>query len=122
MNVTSATYMPALNRAGWYKYLFMDLVHHAEQLDKVLNTLCADTYNPKILNQPDLEKRDKNEPPGVVARAEAICTAAINRVYQEGGVQMPGQAGSGGMSEADGAVMLHRLHMQQRSNNMMNTR
>ena len=137
------TYMPALNRAGWYKYFFLNLLHQPEELDKMLNAFCADTYKPGILNQPDVQKRDKNESAGLVSRATAISTGAVSRVCQEvvkhmqgtstlpqdaslasgvphGGPRGEGQSNDGGLTEADVALKMHSLQIQQQFNNMMN--
>lgn len=85
-----ATYVPALNRAGWYKYFFITVLHQPEELEKMLSTLCTDTYKPNVLNQPDLLKRDKNESATLVARATAISTGAVSRVCEEVVTQMKG--------------------------------
>lgn len=89
------TYMPALNRAGWYKYAFLNWLHQPEDLEKMLSAFCADTYNPGMLNQPDVQKRDKNDPPALVSRATAISTTAVSRVCQEVVAQMQGSARDG---------------------------
>lgn len=89
------TYMPALNRAGWYKYSFLNWLHQPEEMEKMLSQFCADTYKPGILNQPDVQKRDKNESPALVSRATAIGTTAIGRVCQEVVSQMQGSARDG---------------------------
>ncbi|KAF1970947.1 hypothetical protein BU23DRAFT_537112 [Bimuria novae-zelandiae CBS 107.79] len=138
-SVTYITYMPALNRAGWYKYLFLNLLHQPEELEKLLGAFCADTYKPSILNQPDLQKRDKNESPGLVSRATAISTEAVSRVCQEVVAQMQGtsqqdasqqgdgcqgepepQPNNGGLTDADIAMKMHSLQIQRQFNNMMN--
>ena len=144
--VSYPTYMPALNRAGWYKYLFINVLHQPEELEKMLNTFCADTYKPNILNHPDIQKRDKNEPVGLVSRATAISTMAVSRVCEEvvahmqgasrqeegsrqvgapageaqGQAQGQAQTDNGGMTEADMALKMHSLQIQQQFNNMMN--
>ena len=78
-----ATYMPALNRAGWYKFFFLEIMHEPSDINKLLSTLCADTYKPGILHHPDLSKRDRTEAPTLQARAAAIQTEAIKRVCDE---------------------------------------
>ncbi|KAL5455553.1 hypothetical protein PMIN06_004383 [Paraphaeosphaeria minitans] len=134
---TYPTYMPALNRAGWYKYSFLNWLHQPEDLEKLLAAFCADTYyNPGILNQPDIQKRDKNESPALVSRATAISTTAVSRVCQEVVAQMQGSArdgrqgggqgdatqgapqvqSMGDVSDADAAVNMHSLQMQQQFN------
>lgn len=81
-NTPYPTYFPALNRAGWYKFLFLDLVAQPESLEKLLSTLCGDTYKPGVLNQPDLAKRDRAPVPALTARAKLIQDHA-NRVAEE---------------------------------------
>ncbi|KAJ4356759.1 uncharacterized protein N0V89_004795 [Didymosphaeria variabile] len=88
-------YMPALNRAGWYKYAFLNWLHQPEDLGKMLSAFCADTYNPGILNQPDIQKRDRNESPALVARATATSNTAVSRVCQEVVAQMQGTSRDG---------------------------
>ncbi|KAF2004280.1 hypothetical protein P154DRAFT_55769 [Amniculicola lignicola CBS 123094] len=75
-------YVPALNRAGWYKYFFLEMIHETENLDKLLPAFCADTYNPTVLNQPNLQKQDRSENPGLAGRVNAI-RAVMGRVCQE---------------------------------------
>ncbi|KAF2190148.1 hypothetical protein K469DRAFT_24392 [Zopfia rhizophila CBS 207.26] len=77
---TYTEYMPALNRAGWYKYLFLELVGEPEMLEKMVAIFCADTYKPGFLQHPDLQKRDKDEPGALAARANSLRTGAIARV------------------------------------------
>ncbi|KAF1940058.1 hypothetical protein EJ02DRAFT_456331 [Clathrospora elynae] len=79
---TYATYMPALNRPGWYKFLFLEMMHTPEDIGDLI-ALCADTYKPGVLNHPDLNKRDKTQMPVLQARAAAIQTYAIGRVCEE---------------------------------------
>ena len=78
-----ATYMPALNRAGWYKFFFLEVMHAPEETGDRIPVLCADTYKPGVLNHPDVNKRDKSEFPALQARAAAIQTYAIGRVCEE---------------------------------------
>jgi hypothetical protein len=80
---TYATYMPALNRAGWYKFFFLEMVHAPEDIGDVIPRLCADTYKPDLLNHPDIEKRDKTDVPALQARAAEIQTYALGRVCEE---------------------------------------
>jgi hypothetical protein len=56
---TYATYIPALNRAGWYKFFFLEMNAGSDDLGKLLSALCADTYKPGVLNHPDLNRRDE---------------------------------------------------------------
>lgn len=139
--VSYPSYMPALNRAGWYKYLFLNVLHQPDELEKMLNAFCTDTYKPNILNQPDIQKRDRNEPAGLVSRATAISTMAVSRVCEEvvahmqgasrqegsqqAGAPTEGARGQGQMShegatDADIALKMHSLQIQQQFNNMMN--
>lgn len=136
------SYMPALNRAGWYKYCFLNWLHQAEDLEKMLSAFCADSYNPGIFNQPDLQKRDKNESPSLVSRATAISTTAVSRVCQEVVARMQGnsqdRAKQGGGAQGQGlhaaqqaqyngevtdpeaALKVHSLQIQQQLSHMMN--
>jgi hypothetical protein len=78
-----ATYMPALNRAGWYKFFFLEIMHAPEDIGDLIPVLCADTYKPGVLNHPDLNKRDRTALPALQARAAEIQTYAIGRVCEE---------------------------------------
>lgn len=110
-------YIPALNRAGWYKYLFLELVGEPEMLDKSIPAFCADTYNPTSSGHPDLARWDKNAPQALCTRANQLRTAAIERVCQEAASSMgrgfstwnaaPVQAGR--MNEAEIASKMHGL-------------
>ncbi|KAH8725786.1 hypothetical protein GQ44DRAFT_726529 [Phaeosphaeriaceae sp. PMI808] len=80
---TYASYMPALNRAGWYKFFFLEIMHAPDDIGKLMPALCADTYKPGVLNHPDLNKRDRSELAGLHARAVVIETIAIERVCRE---------------------------------------
>jgi hypothetical protein len=82
------TYMPALNRAGWYKFFFLEMMHAPEDIGDLIAALCADTYKPGVLNHPDLNKRDKTEMAAVQTRAAEIQTYAIGRVCEETKVAM----------------------------------
>jgi hypothetical protein len=88
-----ATYMPALNRAGWYKFFFLEIMHEPSDINKLLPTLCADTYKPGILHHPDLAKRDRAEAPALQAKAAAIQTEAIKRVCDETKAAMLAESG-----------------------------
>jgi hypothetical protein len=44
------TYIPALNRAGFYKYFLMTMLEDPESLEKMLTSFCPDTYRPSIMN------------------------------------------------------------------------
>ncbi|KAF2024790.1 hypothetical protein EK21DRAFT_77924 [Setomelanomma holmii] len=80
---TYATYMPALNRAGWYKFFFLETMHEPNDIGKLLQALCADAYKPGVLNQPDLNKRDRGDILALQTRAADIQTTAIRRVCKE---------------------------------------
>jgi hypothetical protein len=77
------TYMPALNRAGWYKYFFLEMLHGPDEIGKLLSALCADTYKPGVLNQPDLNRRDRSSIPALQQRAAQIQSMAIKYVCDE---------------------------------------
>lgn len=87
-NSTYATYMPALNRAGWYKFFFLEAVHGPDVVCRLLPALCADTYKPGVLNHPDLNRRDRSDIPALQARAAEISTVAIKRVCDDAKVAM----------------------------------
>lgn len=75
--------MPALNRAGWYKLFFLEVMHAPDDTGNLIAVLCADTYKPGVLHHADLSKRDKSEVPALQARAAAIQTYAMGRVCEE---------------------------------------
>ncbi|RMZ71361.1 BDH1-stereospecific (2R 3R)-23-butanediol dehydrogenase [Pyrenophora seminiperda CCB06] len=77
-----ATYMPALNRAGWYKFFFLEMMHAPDDLEALVPALCADTYKPGV-QHPDIHKRDRTEMGGLQSRAAAIKTFAMQRVCEE---------------------------------------
>ncbi|KAL1594190.1 hypothetical protein SLS59_008812 [Nothophoma quercina] len=74
-----ATYMPALNRAGWYKFFFLEMMHGPDNINKLMPALCSETYNPEVLHHPNLATRDKAEAPALQARAAEIQTTTINQ-------------------------------------------
>jgi hypothetical protein len=78
-----ATYMPALNRAGFYKYFFLEMMHEPENLERMLTAFCVDTYRPGVLNQPDVLKRDRSVLHGVAAQAATIRSTCVSRVSHE---------------------------------------
>jgi hypothetical protein len=78
-----ATYMPALNRAGWYKFFFLEAMHGPDDMCKLLAVLCADSYKPGVLNHPDVNRRDRSSIPALETRAAAIQSHAIERVCRE---------------------------------------
>lgn len=123
-NVAYPTYMAALNRAGWYKYCFLECNSEPEKLGKFLSTFCADTYKPDVLNQPDLQKQDRTEHAALKARAQAVEVEATKRVCEETAAAMQAaQRGSigvvqqPGMSEQELALKMQSLQMQQQPNN-----
>ncbi|PZC96593.1 PAT1 multi-domain protein [Pyrenophora tritici-repentis] len=77
------TYMPALNRAGWYKFFFLEMMHAPDDIEALVPALCADTYKPGVLQHPDLNKRDRTDMGGLQARAAAVKTFAMQRVCEE---------------------------------------
>lgn len=135
-----ATYMPALNRAGWYKFFFLEIVQDPDEIDKVMPALCADTYKPGILNHPDLTKRNKSDVQALRARADEVQTLAIKRVGDEArtammldpnipvssvvqtdGSSAPSSPSSGTLqpgSPEDIAVRMHRIQAQRQFNDM----
>ncbi|KAH3913007.1 hypothetical protein HBH56_110580 [Parastagonospora nodorum] len=82
------SYMPALNRAGWYKYFFLEMMHGPDEIGKLVSAICADTYKPGILNQPDLGRRDRCQIPALQARAAQVQSAAIKCVCDEAKIAM----------------------------------
>lgn len=78
-----ATYMPALNRAGWYKFFFLEMMHGPDNINKLMPALCPETYKPGVLRCPELNKREKAEAPALQARAAEIQSTAINQVCDE---------------------------------------
>ena len=138
-NTPYTTYIPALNRSGWYKYLFLELVGEPEGLEKLMPRFCADTYNPSGAGHPDLTRRERNEPAPLSARANHIRTNAIARVSQEAASSVNAinvssgsvnaiNASSGsvqieqgdGMSEAEVAAKMQSLQIQNQMSNMTN--
>ncbi|ORY08591.1 hypothetical protein BCR34DRAFT_589879 [Clohesyomyces aquaticus] len=123
-------YMPAINRAGWYKYLFMEMVCEPEGLEKMLPAFCAETYKPGVLNQPDLAKRDRTEIPGLTAKVNAVRQNAVTRVVQETAAEMQkeqgvgagggGGGGGGALTEQEMALKMQSLKIQQQTNDMLN--
>lgn len=80
---TSPVYIPALNRPGWYKFFFLEMMHGPDNINKLLPALCSESYKPGILHHPDLSKRDKAEAPALQAMAAEIQATAIDRVCTE---------------------------------------
>lgn len=135
-----ATYMPALNRAGWYKFFFLEMLHAPDDASKLLNAFCADTYRPGILNHPDMNKRDRSEISALQARAKSIEQTALGRVREEMRIAMmldpnetlragphgqvpqgqaaqsPGSIQPG--SQEDVALRMHKIQMERQFNDM----
>jgi hypothetical protein len=76
------SYMPALNRAGWYKSLFLEAVSEPETLSRMLSQFCGHSYRPGILQHPDVQKQDKTELPALTERAKSVRTV-LQRVCEE---------------------------------------
>lgn len=114
LSSTYPSYMPALNRAGWYKYFFLEMLCDVDSLEKLMRAFCADTYKPNVLNQPDLQKRDRSDAPALTARAKALRTRALERACKDAVSAI--QAAQGGVAEQDGLDS----KMQQQINSMLN--
>jgi hypothetical protein len=80
--------MPALNRVGWYKFFFLEMMHAPGDIDDLIPVLCVDSYKPGVLNHPDLDRRDKTEIPALQARAAETQAYAIGRVCEETKIAM----------------------------------
>jgi hypothetical protein len=117
-------YMPALNRAGFYKYFFLEVLIEAEWLDKTVSSLCGEAYKPGILNQPDLQKRDRTELPALTARARTS-RQVLARVFEEVAAELqslsrpqtmssvgsPQTPGAGSLAELQAVNSLHQQKM-----------
>ncbi|KAF2112859.1 hypothetical protein BDV96DRAFT_601682 [Lophiotrema nucula] len=130
---TYPAYFPAVNRAGWYKYLFLETICQPNNLHTLLSAFCAETYKPSALNQPDLQKQDRTEFPALAARANAVRNAALPRVCAETAQrlqstpqplhthhQSPAVSQQGGSSEAATNDQLAALQRQQQMNAQSN--
>lgn len=80
---SGTTYMPALNRVGWYKFFFLETMHAPNDVHELMVKFCSDTYKPGVLQHPDFNKRDRSENTRLQARAGEIQTYAIARVCDE---------------------------------------
>jgi hypothetical protein len=100
---TYATYIPALNRAGWYKFFFLEMNAGSDDLGKLLSALCADTYKPGVLNHPDLNRRDRADIPALQTRAAEIQASAIRRVCEEAQAGLLSEQGQPGIMNASQA-------------------
>lgn len=119
-NQAYPSYLPALNRAGWYKHFFLEMTVEPEGLDKMMAAFCSDTYKPSVLNQPDLQKRDRSELKGLSGRASAIRNAAMTRVCQEAAkaMQAAREAGEKDTKGLEGQVQETAPKMQQQVSDM----
>jgi hypothetical protein len=75
-------YVPALTRAGWYKYLFLEAASDPEALSRMLSLFCNETYRPGVLQHPDVQKQDRTEIPALATRAKSMGNV-LQRVCQE---------------------------------------
>ena len=89
-NPVDTTYIPALNRAGWYKYFFLEMLHEPDRLEKMLTAICPDTYKPGVFNQPDVDKRDGTVTASLAGQAAAIRNACVASVSNEMTARMQG--------------------------------
>ncbi len=80
---TYATYMPALPRASFYKWIFLELCANPDEIGDMIAAFCSDTYKPGVLNQPDLNKRDRAENAVLKGKALKIQKYSIDRVCHE---------------------------------------
>lgn len=101
MAYPAPAYMPVMNRAGWYKSFFMDVVADPSYLDKMVGSFAWDTYRPGITH-PDLNKRDKSCDKMPLAERALQVGGLWNRVCQETAVAM--QAEKGAQAAADQAA------------------
>lgn len=130
-------YMPALNRVGWYKYLFLEAASEPESLSRMLSLFCSDTYKPGILQHPDVDKQDRTEITVLTMRAKSVRTV-LERVCQEMAAAMQAAAqvgvaagmqqmqqpqvesgGGDGAMQQDMAAQLQAMKMQQQMTQMM---
>ena len=77
-----AVYTPALNRAGWYKFLFVEAVRAGEALGEAVAGVCADSYRAGA-GHPDLNKLDRTVDPALRARAGELRAYAIAQACEE---------------------------------------
>lgn len=81
--MSQTTYMPALNRAGWYKFFFLETIHAPNDVSELISKYCSDSYKPGVLQHPDFNRRDRSENTSLQARAGEVQTYAIARVCDE---------------------------------------
>ncbi|KAF2746118.1 hypothetical protein M011DRAFT_478502 [Sporormia fimetaria CBS 119925] len=135
------TYIPALNRHGWYKSLFLEALAEPESLHRMLYAFSIDTYRPGILDHPDTAKMDKPEMPGLAERAkevravlERVCAEVAKEMQEAPPTQPPpvqsaqqqgapdGQQageGAGGLSKQEMDLRMQQIKMQQQMSQMM---
>ncbi|KAL5119943.1 hypothetical protein ACEQ8H_002041 [Pleosporales sp. CAS-2024a] len=75
-------YMPALNRAGWYRYFFLEMLHGPEEISRLLPALCADRYE-AALEQAEVARGDGGGMAALQAKAARLQTMAIRVVCEE---------------------------------------
>jgi hypothetical protein len=80
---SQAKYMPALNRAGWYKFFFVDAMRAPEELGNVMAAVCADRCQAGTVDGPDLNKLDRRAIPALRARAGEMRAYAISQACEE---------------------------------------
>lgn len=80
---SQTSYTPALNRAGWYKFLFVEAMRAGESLGEAVAALCADKYQAGAAGHPDLTKLDKSVEPALRARAGELRGYAIAQACEE---------------------------------------
>lgn len=129
------TYIPALNRAGWYKFLFLELLGEPELLEKMMRLFCSETYKPNSPHHPDLARLEKNPDSPLSTRAKQIGNAAVARVCEKVGAAMEQSQGGRAQSsqndqlpqqqalaqmQQDAAFKMQALQMQQQMSNMVN--
>jgi hypothetical protein len=130
-DISYPSYIPALNRAGWYKFLFLELVGEPELLEKMMPLFCSDTYKPNSPHHPDLARLEKNSDSHLSVRAKHIGSGAVGRVCEKVAAAMQ-QSHGGGQNEEllqqqalaqiqqDAALKMQALQVQQQMSNMVN--
>jgi hypothetical protein len=115
-------YVPALSRAGWYKWLFFESLCEPSSLQEMVSGFCAESYKPGVLNQPDFAKQDKSEMADLAARATAIRSAAVVHVSKLLTAEMQNAQSQAARPALDQDVVLklQSLQMQQQLHAQMN--
>lgn len=80
---SQTSYVPALNRAGWYKFLFVEAMRAADSLGEAVAAVCADSYQAGVAGHPDLNKLDRTVDPALRARAGELRGYAIAQACEE---------------------------------------